>query len=69
MSDGMVGGKRSADMDFSGLTDEQLTEEIEAMELALRAPIRSPFDGSEARLRQKLERAKAERERRNAPRP
>ena len=55
-------------MDFSGFSDSDLQGEIAAMELALAAPIANPFDGSEARLRQRLEAAKAELEKRNAPR-
>lgn len=47
-------------MDFSHFTDDRLTEEIEAMRLALNAPLGNPFDGGEARLRQKLQAAEKE---------
>ncbi len=55
-------------MDFSQLTDNDLKEELEAMQLALSAPLRLSFDGSEERLLLKIEAAKAELEKRNAPR-
>ncbi len=53
-------------MDYSGFSNDDLRLEIEAIELALNAPNSRPFDGSEARLQQKLQAAKTEQEKRDA---
>ncbi len=55
-------------MDYSGFSDDDLRQEIEAMELALNALNSRPFDGNEARLQQKLQAAKTEQEKRDAAR-
>jgi hypothetical protein len=54
-------------MDFSGFTDADLRDEIAAMEFALNAPGGKVFDDSEARLRQRLQAAKAELAKRDVP--
>ncbi len=53
-------------MDFSGFTDAELRSEIAAMEFALSAPGGKVFDDSESRLRQRLQAAKAELDKRIA---
>lgn len=58
-----------AEVDFSQFTDQELKEELDAMQLALRAALDRPFDGPGERLPSKIEAIKAELERRNAKRP
>jgi hypothetical protein len=55
-------------VDYSSFTDVQLRDEIEAMRLALAAPHGNPFDGSEARLRAKIDAVEKELRKRNADR-
>jgi hypothetical protein len=64
----MLSAKQEAGVDFSGYTDDELRDETEAMQLALSAPQGNPFDGSEARLRQKIDAAKNELDKRDANR-
>lgn len=56
-------------MDFSQFTDQELRDELDAMQLALDTTLERPFDGPGERLPSKIEAIKAELERRNAPRP
>jgi hypothetical protein len=59
-------------VDYSQLKDDVLLVELEAMRLALGAPLGHPFDGREERnkvtLGAKIEAAEAELAKRNAPR-
>ncbi len=53
-------------MDFSSFSDDALREELEAMRVALLA---SQTSDAEARLRQKIDTAERELDKRNAYRP
>jgi hypothetical protein len=65
----MVNERVGAPVGLSNFTDNELREEIEAMEVALRWLIENPFAGDERiRLVQKLEAAQAELKKRNARR-
>ncbi len=56
-------------MDFSLLTNDEVRDQIEAMELALKVALENPFEGAKPSLLQKLKAAKAEMEKRDAHRP
>jgi hypothetical protein len=61
----MLGARQGILMDFTHFPDDKLREEIEAMQLALSVPQSSD---SEDRLRQKIDAARRELEKRDANR-